>query len=103
MTEEKTTRLPADVVRNLKASAYQGRFGGCPVCGHAEGPVNVLKENWFICRAHRIKWRAGINLIEVYPFEWEAWEAIDKLLSYFQEVPGRDALCLDEEAERHDG
>ena len=99
MTTQATKPLSEEIVCNLKASAYQGHFGGCPVCGHAEGPVNVLKENWFICREHRIKWCTGVGIFDVYDVEWEAWEAIDKFLSYFKEIPAGETLALDEEAE----
>jgi hypothetical protein len=41
------------VPRNLS------RFGVCPRCGKAEGPIHQLGEQWLRCEQHRFKWRIG--------------------------------------------
>jgi hypothetical protein len=40
-----------------------GHFGVCPVCRQEHGAyINVGRDHWFYCKAHKTKWCAGANL-----------------------------------------
>lgn len=102
MTTQKSSPLPEHVARRLREGAYQGHYGGCPVCGASDGPFNLHRENWFICTEHRVRWCVGMNLFDHLEGEWEAWEIMDRFLSRFREIPASETLSLDEEADRDD-
>jgi hypothetical protein len=42
-------------------------FGACPVCGRHDGYLNIGRNHWFVCHAHRTKWNIGSNLFS----SWE--------------------------------
>lgn len=44
-------------------------FGVCPVCQQTDGYINVGKEHWFICKAHKKKWLFGINILSSWKQE----------------------------------
>ncbi|TWT44470.1 hypothetical protein RAS1_08850 [Phycisphaerae bacterium RAS1] len=95
-TEPKISR--EQQIRRRAQGAYGGHYGCCPICGYSEGPFNVLKENWFVCTEHRLRWCAGINVFDHLEGEWEAWEIIDRFLSKYREIPAMDAEIAEEEA-----
>jgi hypothetical protein len=39
-----------------------GYFGDCPICHKNDGYLNVGRNHWFICTAHKTKWCIGANL-----------------------------------------
>jgi len=84
--------LSDEVLRRLRAGAYGGHYGGCPICGHSEGPFNMLRENWLVCSTHRLRWCVGVGLFDYLDGEWEAWEFIDWWLSRFREIPASETL-----------
>lgn len=66
---------------------YSMRCGICPKCGKTDGFVNLGKEHWFICRDHKYKWFAGVNLFEGWENQTVAQtESIDLMLSRYKEV-----------------
>ena len=75
---------------------YSKHCGLCPKCGKSDGYVNLGKEHWFICRDHKSKWFAGINMFEGWENQTVAQaESIELMLSSYKEVvPLRN---LDEE------
>lgn len=40
----------------------ESQFGVCPECGRTDGYLNIGRDHWFSCFAHRVKWLAGSNL-----------------------------------------
>ena len=62
-------------------------FGSCPLCGNSDGYVNLGKEHWFICRDHKFKWFAGVNMFEGWENQTVAQaECIENMLRAYQEV-----------------
>jgi hypothetical protein len=54
----------------------EGSFGFCPECGKTDGYVNIGRNHWFVCDAHKTRWRAGWNLFSSWREESEKdWEA----------------------------
>ena len=51
-----------DVIQMRPAVRVTSHFGGCPHCGGTDGFLNDGPEHWFTCRAHGMKWCAGVNL-----------------------------------------
>ena len=93
---------PEEIARRLKAGAFGGHYGGCPVCGRSEGPFVLDREDWMVCSEHRLRWCFGANLMDYLEGEWEARDTVELFLSRFQEIPGGEALCPEEEADRHE-
>lgn len=66
---------------------YSVRCGVCPKCAKTDGFYNLGKEHWFICRDHKSKWFAGVNMFEGWENQTVAQaESIEKLLSGYKEV-----------------
>src|SRR4051794_9837805 len=50
-------------------------FGGCPVCGGNDAYLNLGREQWCYCEAHRTRWIIGSNLFSSWRDETpETWE-----------------------------
>jgi hypothetical protein len=47
-------------------------FGGCPVCGRADGYRNAGQAHRFFCDTHRTSWCVGANLFSDWQHESEA-------------------------------
>ena len=43
----------------IKVTDY---FGSCPSCGANDGCLNVRRDDYFRCDAHKVKWYIGSNL-----------------------------------------
>lgn len=66
---------------------YSVRCGVCPKCAKTDGFVNLGKEHWFICRDHKSKWFAGVNMYEGWKNQTVAQaESIEMMLSSYKEV-----------------
>ena len=66
---------------------YSIRCGVCSKCGKTDGFVNLGKEHWFICRDHKSKWLAGINMYEGWKNQTVAQtESIELMLSSYKEI-----------------
>jgi hypothetical protein len=62
-------------------------FGGCPECGKTDGHLNVGRDHWFVCHAHKKCWSPGSNLFSSWKDETEAeWKANFALLNGYDEV-----------------
>lgn len=64
-------------------------FGLCPHCHKTDGWLNIGKEHWLYCVAHRVKWTPGTNLFSSWRNETEdqqraRYEALD--FGNYQEV-----------------
>ena len=71
-------------------SAADDCFGSCPVCGRNDGFVNIGKERWFFCDAHKSKWCIGSNWFRCRPDETpEDWRRNSAKLESYEEVPAR--------------
>lgn len=71
----------------LSSGAFQGHFGGCPHCGYSEGPHNIGRAHWLVCREHRVRWWIGENLFRAWRSESPAeWEGTRRWLSGFRVV-----------------
>ena len=46
-------------------------FGLCPVCHETDGFLNIGRDHWFCCHAHRTRWHAGSNLFSGWKDETE--------------------------------
>lgn len=73
-------------------------FGACPECGDTDGYLNVGKNHWFVCDAHRTRWYIGSNLFSLSPDEGEAeWETNRALLEGYRDVVRLPMTDPDEE------
>jgi hypothetical protein len=71
--------IPAEVVASSDESGDY--FGTCPECGKGGHYLNVGRNHWFVCDAHKVKWYAGSNLFSSWKEESEeTWKANDELL-----------------------
>jgi hypothetical protein len=58
-------------------------FGGCPTCGCTDGYINVnVKEHWFVCDTHRVRWCAGYGLFSIDDEPMSQ----DELVSYYRSI-----------------
>lgn len=79
--------IQGKTLTKIGSGAFQGHFGGCPHCGYSEGPHNVGRAHWLVCREHHVRWWIGENLFRAWRDETpEEWEAIRRWLSDFQIV-----------------
>jgi hypothetical protein len=83
---------------NLLASvpAFDGYFGVCPVCGRAEGPINIGRSHWLYCKRHKVKWCLGFDIFSSWKDETDEhqranWDAIG--LDSFQRVQPASDSC----------
>ena len=61
--------------------------GVCPQCGKSDGFVNMGKEHWFICRDHKTKWFAGVNLFDGWENQTVAQaQCTEAMLNGYKEV-----------------
>lgn len=85
--KSKDNEIQGSSLTRLSGGAFQGHFGGCPHCGYSEGPHNVRRAHWLVCREHRVRWWIGENLFRAWRTESPAeWEATRRWLSGFQIV-----------------
>jgi hypothetical protein len=62
-------------------------FGGCPTCGMTDGYLNVDRNHWFVCHAHKKRWCVGSNLFGGWRDETEdIWAANEELLNRYDVV-----------------
>jgi hypothetical protein len=65
----------------------QNHFGDCPKCRKNDGHINVGRDHWFVCRQHRVKWKAGHDIFPDWQQEnLQVWRRNEKLLDFFMEV-----------------
>ncbi|HIF50891.1 MAG TPA: hypothetical protein EYQ42_05105 [Thiotrichaceae bacterium] len=66
---------------------YSMLCGVCPKCGKSDGFVNLGKEHWFICRDHKTKWFAGVNMFEGWENQTVAQaQSIESMLNSYKDV-----------------
>jgi len=83
----KDNAIEATNLARLNNGAFQGHFGGCPHCGHSEGPYDVGRVHWLVCREHRLRWWIGENLFRAWRSETPAeWKATQQWLNHYQIV-----------------
>ncbi|UCF32891.1 MAG: hypothetical protein JSV78_11220 [Phycisphaerales bacterium] len=71
----------------LRDSVVQEHFGACPVCGKTDGYLNIGREHWFYCKAHKTRWHVGSNLFPSWRRQTEErWKRNSEFLADFQEV-----------------
>ena len=62
----KLQKFPESIIGGLNDPS---QWGGCPVCYHNDGYLNVEEEDgiehWFVCKRHKKKWRVGVNLFSL--------------------------------------
>ncbi len=62
-------------------------WGRCTECHGSDGYLNIGRNHWFYCEAHRVKWCAGENLFSSWRSETDAdWKRNDAFLHEFQEI-----------------
>ena len=62
-------------------------FGGCPECGKNDGHLNIYRDHYFVCHAHKKRWSPGSNLFSSWKDETEAeWSVNAALLDGYDEV-----------------
>jgi hypothetical protein len=62
-------------------------FGDCPECRKNDGHINVGRVHWFVCKRHRVKWKAGHDIFPDWKQEnLQVWRQNEKLLELFTEV-----------------
>ena len=71
-------------VRPVNTEHY---FGACPKCGNENGFMNIGRNHWNVCDAHKTKWPIGSNLFSCWLEEsTEDWERNAKVLDGYEEV-----------------
>jgi hypothetical protein len=64
----------------------RGYFGLCPKCRRTDGYLNVGRDHWFVCDAHRLRWYVGSNLFSCWRDEPDSLHAENKrMLETFAE------------------
>lgn len=62
-------------------------FDLCPECGRTDGFLNVGREHWFVCHAHRTCWHIGSNLFSGWREQNEVeWQRNAALLATYRTV-----------------
>ena len=62
-------------------------FGVCPLCRRTDGFLNVGRDHWFVCHAHRVKWFVGSNLFSGWRDEGElSWRRNQHQLATYQDI-----------------
>ncbi len=62
-------------------------WGGCPVCGRNDGFLNVGRDHWFRCDAHKTCWWHGSNIFSGWRDEnEEIWRQNVQLLGTYTKV-----------------
>ena len=74
-------------VHNIIALRVPRHFGDCPYCGGNDGYINVGPNHWFVCRTHKVKWKAGKDNFPGWRSENEqTWKINYIFLSHYREV-----------------
>lgn len=70
-------------------------FGGCPACAGNDGFLNVERNHFMVCHAHRVRWWIGSNLFSGWRDEDpEGWKTNAALLATYRAVePLPEALA----------
>lgn len=62
-------------------------FGVCPTCEQNDGYLNIGRDHFFICHAHRVKWCVGESLFSSWRSETEEhWARNYQILALYQDV-----------------
>ncbi|NQU22446.1 MAG: hypothetical protein HQ567_14310 [Candidatus Nealsonbacteria bacterium] len=62
-------------------------FGDCPICKSNDGYLNVGPTHWFVCHAHKKRWRAGSGLFSAWKHEDESvWQENAEQIKDYEEV-----------------
>ena len=62
-------------------------WGICPACHRNDGYLNVGRDHWFVCHAHRVKWCIGSNLFSSWRYESrEEWAENRDVLKGYTEI-----------------
>lgn len=62
-------------------------FGWCPECGKSDGCLNIERDHWYYCDAHRTRWYVGSNLFSSWRREDEAtWDANKEHIRHYRDV-----------------
>lgn len=73
-----------EVVSLLDRRERVVRFGICPCCHRARGPIHIRGSAWFVCDVHRLKWNVGWDVFPEWRNEDEAtWMANSRTLDHF--------------------
>lgn len=68
-------------------SDFAQQFGWCPECGQECPYLNLGRDHWFYCDAHRVRWRGGSNVFSSWLHEDEAtWACNLALIWPYREV-----------------
>jgi hypothetical protein len=64
-------------------------FGRCPICWSFGEQLNIERNNFVVCRAHRVYWLIGWNLLGSWRHEnTDIWQRNAEVLEQFMEVEG---------------
>ncbi len=67
--------LEAEELASVRTSTFDDHFGVCPKCHQNDGFLNIWEDHWSVCHFHRVKWRVGSNLFDVWRREdEEIWD-----------------------------
>ena len=62
-------------------------WGLCPSCHRNDGYLNLGREHWFVCHAHRVMWCIGENLFSSWRHETgEVWAENRERLKGYAEI-----------------
>jgi hypothetical protein len=63
------------------------QFGWCPECGKADGFLNIERDHFAYCDAHRTRWFVGANLFSGWRHENEAtWDRNRQHIEHYRDV-----------------
>ncbi len=79
-------------------------WGGCPECHNLDHRLNVHKEHWMVCHAHKKRWRVGWNLFSDWRYESEeVWRENAERIGDYEEVEPWHPRASVQVARREDG
>jgi hypothetical protein len=65
----------------------KNHFGTCPKCKKSDGHLNIGRHHWFLCRKHRVKWKAGYDIFPDWKKEDPSvWRCNERLLDLLMEI-----------------
>lgn len=104
-TMEEARALCAKVLAEREANPERAKihgpddsFGLCPHCHRPGNILNISRDNWIVCHAHRVRWYIGNNLLSGWRNEDEAvWRANIDLIGDYEIV--RPFFWIEERSE----
>jgi len=84
---EELRDVAAQDCAGLGAELEGDQFGACPECNTSDGHLNIERNHWGVCHAHKTKWFIGRDLFDEWKQETaETWDKNEQVLATYREV-----------------